>query len=304
MLILLWFGLLASICTATGSPEVDSSEHGVIEGNRSTSCKCGWANRVKGRIVGGNEYGPHEYPFSAGVSYDHSPYKPFCGAVIISAQLVLTAAHCTAGASDLYVTVGEHDRSGKEGLPTVYEVKKIINHEKFHPVHYHKDISLLILDKPIEFSSTVGPVCLPLPSDSGQNLVGQQVRIIGWGSTKREGGLLPALPKMSNLPKKIDAEVIDIVKCNTAWPNHVIIRPATQICTLSKGTAPCEGDDGGPVIKLDKETNRYFLVGLVSYGPECTDKKPSVQTDVTAFINWININIMDYIPGEVTCKKK
>uniref|UniRef100_A0AB38ZES4 Venom S1 protease 35 n=1 Tax=Oncocephalus sp. TaxID=2944721 RepID=A0AB38ZES4_9HEMI len=273
------------------STRMDSSEVGV-GATRSTSCKCGWSNRPAGRIIGGKQFRPHEYPFLVGISYGHQPYQPHCGGSILSSRLVLTAAHCTVDAKALFVTVGEHNRAERHNLPPLFKVERIIDHEAYHPVLFHNDISLLILEKRITFLPIIGPVCMP--SVPGESLLGESVRIIGWGAESYGG-------PMTFLPQKVDVQVVDIPTCHKAWPYHVIPNPVTQICTHSAGKTPCQGDSGGPVVYLNKETKNYELAGLVSIGPLCTDYIPSAQTDIFAYRDWINDKIQKYAPKEVTC---
>lgn len=42
---------------------------------------------------------------------------------------------------------------------------------------------------------------------------------------------------------------------------------------------------------FDHRTNKYALVGAVSYGSVCAGAKPGVNTDVTAYLDWINNKI-------------
>nr|QHB21564.1 venom S1 protease 19 [Platymeris rhadamanthus] len=275
------------------SPEEDSKEHGVSPGPRSTNCLCGWANKGAGRIIGGKVHGPNEYPFIAGVAHGHTPNKPHCGSIIISPWHIVTAAHCTAEAKTLFVTLGEYDRSGKAGKPIKIRVKRIIDHEAYHRILLRNDISLLLLEKPIAQTDNIGPACLPT---GPINLVNKPVKIIGWGAMQFQG-------PMTTLPQKVNVKVVDMQTCNRAWPYHVLVSPATQICTHSRGKTACQGDSGGPVVWLDPETNRFTLVGLVSFGPHCMDNKPSIQTSVAAYLHWIKTKIQETVPGQMTCNK-
>lgn len=45
---------------------------------------------------------------------------------------------------------------------------------------------------------------------------------------------------------------------------------------------------GGPLLYVDN--NVIFLVGIVSYGIGCASNHPSVNTRVTAYLDWIEVN--------------
>nr|QHB21565.1 venom S1 protease 2 [Platymeris rhadamanthus] len=271
----------------------DSSEHGVGPGPRSTNCLCGGRNKGAGRIIGGKVYGPNEYPFIAGVAHGHTPNRPHCGSAIISPWHILTAAHCTAGAKSLVVILGEYDRSGRSSKVETKKVKRIIDHERYHPQLLRHDISLLFLEEPIKQNAIIGLVCLPT---GPTNIINHLVKILGWGAMRFQG-------PMTTLPQKVNVRVVDMQTCNRAWPYHVLVSPATQVCTHSIRKTACQGDSGGPVVWLDPETNRFTLVGLVSFGPNCEDDKPSIQTSVAAYLPWIKAKIQETTPGQMTCNK-
>lgn len=52
-----------------------------------------------------------------------------------------------------------------------------------------------------------------------------------------------------------------------------------------------QGDSGGPAVWVDPATNRYTLVGLVSFGRVCADISPTVHTDIGYYLPWIHANI-------------
>nr|QHB21582.1 venom S1 protease 5 [Platymeris rhadamanthus] len=279
------------------SPEIDSSEHGVGVGERLTSCRCGIANRrtQSTRIVGGREYSQFEYPFLAAVSYSTNPLRPHCGSVIISANHILTAAHCTekaVGGVGLFVTLAEHDRGRTPGAYTI-PVDRHIQHEKYNTVSLNNDISLLYVKNPLLFSGAVAPACMPLP---GLDITGKYVRVVGWGATRFKGPMIAR-------PQKVDLRVIHTLDCHKMWPANVNKHPFTQICTMSRKRTTCQGDSGGPVVWLDPQTKRYTIVGLVSAGPQCTDVKPTVHTSIVAYLPWIMKGIEATTPTRKLCTK-
>lgn len=46
-------------------------------------------------------------------------------------------------------------------------------------------------------------------------------------------------------------------------------------------------DSGGPILWKDYKNNGLFLIGIISYGESCGSGKPSYNTRVSSFIDWI-----------------
>nr|ATU82466.1 venom S1 protease with CUB domain 1 [Lethocerus distinctifemur] len=278
------------------SEEIDSSEHGGPAGEKSTTCNCGWANKAYGRIVNGVETFVNEFPFTVAI-IDTQMRGQFCGGSIITRSFVLTAAHCTIkrilSGRHTSVVVGDHylNYDGETNATKVIGVRAILQHEEFEPRTLKNDISLLLLDEPIEFNSLVGPVCL---QSSPMDISGQYVKIIGWGLTQAGGSPSRSL-------QKVNVRTLHPASCHDVY-RYVSADNPTQICTYGRMKGACHGDSGGPVVMHDPKTNRYVQVGLVSFGIICADENPTVHTYIYAYSGWIQDNIYAYSP-EPTCTR-
>jgi hypothetical protein len=51
----------------------------------------------------------------------------------------------------------------------------------------------------------------------------------------------------------------------------------------------CQGDSGGPLQIM--QNDRFYLVGVVSFGAGCGTDLPSVYTRVAYYLNWIEDNV-------------
>lgn len=111
-----------------------------------------------GRIVGGVEATPHEFPWMV----DMRRPSHYCGATIISPEWVVTAAHCTTGAPSGYTLVaGDHNIQSSEGREQTRQVVAIISHPNYNGNTIENDIALMKVDPPFEFNQWVSAVQLP-----------------------------------------------------------------------------------------------------------------------------------------------
>nr|AHY81258.1 trypsin precursor [Lygus lineolaris] len=251
---------------------------------------------IASRIVGGEFYKPNEYPFMVGLGNVTSHgYDPICGGSIITPNHVITAAHCTVNltANKIVVLLETHDRKHPLSKGGIIKVARIQQHSEFNYAAAVNDISIVTVASPIKFKNAIGPVCLPSP---GFDVTRETVTILGYGRVQFGGS-------STTTPKKLDTTVIPLDKCSAAWATQFTIFP-TQLCTHSDGESACNGDSGGPVVWRVPETNDFTLVGIVSYGEDCTDEKPNVHTRVAAFLPWIVKQIADSGVGGEPCYSK
>lgn len=186
-----------------------------------------------------------------------------CGGTIISKRYVITAGHCTSGATAPQLTI----RAGSDmlGKGTVYKVAEVHAHPRMQLVGTPDfDFAILKLDRDIVFSDSVKAIGIAnAPAAAGANGL-----LSGWGTTK-EG-----------TPKSLQSVQIPVIsrgKCQdlaNAYKDTVTER---FLCTLPPGggKGPCFGDSGGPLVINGK------LSGVVSGGEKCAGAaEPGMFTDV------------------------
>ncbi|NWH19457.1 OVCH2 protein, partial [Grus americana] len=250
------------------------------------------------RIVGGNQVKQGSHPWQVSLKRRQ---KHFCGGTIVSAQWVVTAAHCVLDRNILQylnVTAGEHDlrirENGEQTLPVKYAIKHP-NFDPRRPMNY--DIALLKLDGAFIFSSSVLPACLPDPGEKFE--AGYICTACGWGRLN-ENGVLPQVLYEVNLP------ILNSKECSRALSTlKKPIQGDTIMCAgfPDGGKDACQGDSGGPLLCRRKH-GAWTLAGVVSWGMGCArgwisnEKKkhyergsPGIFTDLSAVLSWIQENM-------------
>ena len=170
----------------------------------------------RGRIVGGAAASFAEWPWQAslmrykeGKFVNHGSWEHKCGAVLVAAAWVVTAAHCIlvtppssppcvctgsslqgADTSRLQVRLGELNMlSAGEPLPHLDAgILEVVLHPRFDNLTKESDLALVRLDRGRQPQQPhIVPVCLP---SSGDTLAGSRAIVTGWGKVNtifREG---------------------------------------------------------------------------------------------------------------------
>lgn len=262
-----------------GVPSIEVEEKEPL-GN--CSCDCGIINQEI-RIVGGMPTGINRYPWVARLVYDG---KFHCGASLINNDYVVTAAHCVRRLkrSKIRVILGDHDQTVINDSESVMRaVSSIVRHRHFDVNSYNHDIALLKLRKPVVFSKTVRPVCLP-PEDLDP--AGMTGIVVGWGRTS-EGGTL------ASVIQEVQVPILTLSQCRNSKykPSRIT---ANMLCAGKGVQDSCQGDSGGPLLVNSGGDDKYELVGIVSWGVGCgRPGYPGVYTRVNRYTDWVKRNMRD-----------
>jgi len=252
-----------------------------------SDCKCGLANRVT-KIVGGQNVEVNEYPWQAGIVSKGS-VKPWCGGSLVNSRWVLTAAHCTAGATsnNIQILLGDHKTNQNDH--EVFNVEAIQDHESYDSQTFDYDFSMIKLSTEVDWAANprIRPVCIPT-EPSGVDFAGATATVTGWGTTS-SGGSQP------NTLKEVDVGVISNFQCGNDYGYSSDRITDSMLCAVVPGGGKdaCQGDSGGPLVFTPGDgvtpgNHNYKLIGVVSWGIGCAEANyPGVYARVTNQRSWI-----------------
>jgi len=146
--------------------------------SRVFPARCGQRITASGLIYNGAHATIGQFPWLGVWCHGNTTEKCFCSVNLITKQHVVTAAHCLRDKGQLEETYwpetsihfGRLDLTDEEEEEEQSQVRKIVDvviHDdwKLGSDAYDADIALLRLDKPVEFTSYVQPICLPTEAE-------------------------------------------------------------------------------------------------------------------------------------------
>ncbi|XP_049674491.1 transmembrane protease serine 12 [Accipiter gentilis] len=258
---------------------------------RAFSEECGQRPLFEGisgsRIVGGHDAQTGAWPWSvslqihqAGVRFAH-----VCGGVLVNKNSVLTAGHCVTGRQDPHswravLGVLNLQKHGKHAAKRT--IRSITVHPEFKRETFENDIAVFELDSAVRYSDYIQPICLPA-AHLYQHVDNEtECFISGWGRTAEKGKTSPVL-------KDAQVEIIPSSVCNSSDAYEGLVSN-NMICAGSRsgGTDTCQGDSGGPLACYHPSTNKYYLIGIASFGVGCGRPKfPGIYVRLSQYRRWI-----------------
>ncbi|NWF29773.1 serine protease [Streptomyces sp. PKU-EA00015] len=229
------------------------------------------------KIIGGVEQPVSAHPWMAALlnKGSGSPTdRQFCGGSLISANVVLTAAHCVTGtkAKELEVTVGRTVLSDKR-QGQLRNVRSIVSHPRYAKGDEAYDLALLELAEPV---AGIAAVKMPTAGTDALLRPGAQATVIGWGNTDTE------VPSFPDRLRGVKVPLLSHAECKATYPEY---NKAVNVCAGVEGKDSCQGDSGGPLFR--KVAGRTYQIGIVSYGEGCGEQgAPGVYTSTSSKKLW------------------
>uniref|UniRef100_A0A3B3DVT7 Peptidase S1 domain-containing protein n=1 Tax=Oryzias melastigma TaxID=30732 RepID=A0A3B3DVT7_ORYME len=226
------------------------------------------------RIVGGREALEGAWPWQVSIQINS---KHHCGGTILDPHWVLTASHCFHKYLYVRVVAGLHMWSDPGAHSQIRSISEMKVHEDYDDFTSDSDIMLLRLSSPFKFTDHVQPACTPYSVTHEVILNFTHCFITGWGSSSYKGRL------MSNL-QEAEVELIDQRRCNQlSWYGGFITE--NMLCA---GLESGAGDSGGALQCYSESDDRFYVVGVTSFGEECgLPRRPGVYSRISRFADWL-----------------
>ncbi|MGZ6086105.1 MAG: serine protease [Polyangiales bacterium] len=244
--------------------------------------------QAKGRIIGGTNASPGEFPWMVSIERLGATWSHSCGGTLITSSAVLTAAHCVDGvnASTLRVQAGGTSRTS---LTQTSDVASYLMHEDYDvgATTYANDIAIIYLAQPFTLGGDVQ--LATLPQDNTNDFVGTTCQVAGWGRIDATN-MLPEELQKASIPV-ISTEEANVrlsgVSGANVWDNQIALYDPAENITSSNG------DNGGPV--MCPWGGNSIVTGIQSWGVSSQlgtslTSYPMVATRLSAYLAWIADN--------------
>ncbi|XP_072379697.1 brachyurin-like [Diabrotica undecimpunctata] len=226
-------------------------------------------------IIDGQEVVPHSMPYMAAIRTEINYTTVLCGGSLISDSLVLTAARCVYGASEVEVTLGAHNLTDNEDSQVTLTSTSFVIHEDYKHSGVLHDIAVIELPKAVTLNDNIATVKLPELTDISKSYEELEASVAGWGRVNDAEQINSDVLLYQNFT------IIPNIMCELSYLFQI---QSNQLCTSGvSGKNICLGDNGSPLVLNGVQ------IGIASYGSVfgCSMGFPGVFTRVTSYLGWL-----------------
>jgi len=202
-----------------------------------------------------------------------------CSGSLINSQWFLTAAHCKPRV-DVKVRLENFGLKNWQGYPSYYnreDVIRVIQHPQYNPIDRQNNVALLKLKRKLTYSDEIIPICL---DDGSVNYENAEGFTAGRGNSTKDY-------KTNERLSEARMPVLSNASCSSKYPDS---NPATEVCAEKRvGDCPRVNVGGGPLIVRNPEDDRWYSLGVSSYGYGCLGG--GVYARSSAYLDWIKSTI-------------
>lgn len=187
--------------------------------------------------------------------------------------------------ADYLIHLGKHRLSSADENTLELKVARATLHKNYKQLTLANDIGLLKLNRNVDFSKYIQPICLW--DESPNDMVSRQTGyVVGWGFTETQDEPVEVL-------REAQMPIIETAQClEVSRDSFGQFLSSTNYCAGYKnGTSVCSGDSGsGMYINLN---GLWKIRGIVSLGAKpkdgatCNFDDYALFTNVLMFIDWI-----------------
>jgi len=273
------------------------------------------SRRTVNHIIKGRPVNEHSWPWVVPISAVFRKWTGhICGSSLLrvrdhleESDIVLTAAHCVTNrigghleklnADRLTLIAGQHSLNVYEVGEQEREGAEIRFHRQYRPSpDTFNDIALIKLDKPVKFTDTIRPICLP--KQGAPIPIDKTCVALGWGRTSPD---FFSKQQTAEVLQQLRVPVQSASICASAWgrdyPANEVYKEDQMICagvTENVTASVCRGDSGGP-LACQETDGTWTVYGVVSFTGHitCLGREPPVFARVSNYVDWITENMLE-----------
>lgn len=246
----------------------------------------------KDDIIGGTATTIEQAPWQ--VALVRRSGAQFCGGVLLTSSMVMTAQHCISdGSSDIHVVAGATRLSERTGSLRG-DVIAVSTYPGFTNPRFGGDVALLQVNADLFLPPQASFIQRVTAEDerAGATNEGVVATVTGWG------GVSETVPMPSDVLQTVDVPIVSNEHASQLYGETITADQIAAGLVGVGGKDSCGGDDGGPITVHVGGVAK--LAGVVSWGRGCGDANfPGLYARTSAFETYITERVFGRVDGSL-----